>query len=299
MVKVIMKDKGVLGMKKTIIGLTLAATLMLAGCNNTEDTVIVKTDSGDLTQGEFYSQVKELAGTALLEQVVMNQILTSKYEASEEEVEEQLASYEEMYGDSFATLLESNGYTDESFRESLRFQILQQKAMEDQEVTDEEIEAYYEKGQYELHTRHIVAYSMEEAEEFLALINEGADFATIAKENSVDTTTAENGGDLEWLTVADMDTAFAEAAYALEVNEVSQVIETTLGYEIIQLVEKREVEDYASLEEQKEDIEATVLAQKVSTTEWETIEAELLKEANVVIKDKDLVGAFSDILNGE
>lgn len=197
--------------------------------------------SGDLTQGEFYEQVNELAGTALLEQIVIEQILTDKYEASEDEVAEQLTSYEEMYEDEFATVLESNGYTEESFKESLRLQILQQKAMEGQDVTDEEIESYYEKGKYELNTRHIVAYSLEEAEELLTALNEGADFEAIAKESSMDTTTAESGGDLGWLAIADMDTAFAEAAYALEANEISQVIETASGYEIIQLIEKREV----------------------------------------------------------
>ena len=55
-----------------------------------------------------------------------------------------------------------------------------------------------------------------------------------------------------------MDMAFAEVAYALETNEISQVIETASGYEIIQLIEKREVEEYASLDDQKEDIKRNI-----------------------------------------
>lgn len=286
-------------MKKTLMGFTMAAALMLGACNNTADEVIVSMESGDITKGEFYEQVKSIAGTALLEQVVIDQILNEKYDVTDEEVDEQLTAYKEMYGDSFETVLQSYGYTEETFADSLRFQILQQKAMEDQEVTDEEINAYYENGQYELHTRHIVASTKEEAEGLLASINEGADFATVAKESSADTMTAENGGDLDWLSVADMDPAFAEAAYALEVNGVSEVVETMSGYEIIQLVEKREVADYASLDEQKDDIIAAIKTQKAYMTEWATIEAKLLEEANVVIKDQDLAGAFSETLSAE
>ena len=89
-----------------------------------------------------------------------------------------------------------------------------------------------------------------------------------------------------------MDPAFATAAYALEVNGVSEPIETASGYEIIQLVEKQEVEDYASLEDQKEDITAAVKEQKVASTEWETVQAKLLKETKVEVKDADLKGAF-------
>ena len=286
-------------MKKSIIGLTLAASLMLAACGNSQDDIIVTTTLGDITKGEFYEQIKELAGTSLLEQVVIDKILNEKYDVTDEEIDEQFSAYKEMYGESFESALASNGYTEETFKDTVRFQLLQQKAMEDVEITDDEINTYYEQGKYELHTRHIVASSEEEAQQLLELIAEGSEFDTVAKENSQDSATAENGGDLDWLTVADMDTAFAETAYALGAGEVSQVIETASGFEIIQLVEKREVEDYASLEDQKDDIIAAIKERKVANTEWSTIEAKLLKEMNVEIKDKELQGAFSATLSAE
>ncbi|WP_274309038.1 peptidylprolyl isomerase [Solibacillus daqui] len=283
-------------MKKTIIGLALTASLMLAACGNSQDEVIVTTASGDITKDEFYEQIKELAGTSLLEQVVIEKILNEKYDVTDKEVEEQFSTYKDMYGDSFETALASNGYTEETFKDTVRFQLLQQKAMEDVEITDEEINTYYERGKYELHTRHIVAETEEEAQQFYDLIAEGNDFETVAKEKSQDSATAENGGDLDWLAVADMDTAFAQAAYALEAGEVSKVIETASGYEIIQLVEKREVADYKALEDQRDEVIAAVKDQKVANTEWSTIEAKLLKEMNVEVKDEDLKEAFSETL---
>lgn len=286
-------------MKKSILGLTLAATLMLTACGNSQDEVIVTTTLGDITKAEFYEQIKELAGTSLLEQVVIDKILNEKYKVTDEEIDEQLSSYQEMYGDSFESALASNGYTEETFKDTVRFQLLQQKAMEDVDITDEEISSYYEQGKYELHTRHIVASTEEEAQQLVELIAEGSDFETVAKENSQDSATAENGGDLDWLTVANMDTAFANAAYALEAGEVSEIVETVSGFEIIKLVEKREVADYSSLEDQKDAIKMAITEQKVAETDWSTIEAKLLKEMNVEIKDQKLQAAFSDTLDAE
>ena len=279
-------------MKKTVLGLTLAASLCLAACGNTEDEVVVSTGSGDITKAEFYKQIKELAGETLLEQVVLEKILEDKYDVSDDEVQEQIDSYKEQYGDQFESVLDSSGYTEESLKQSIRFQMLQQKAMEDVEVTDEEVNTYYEQGKYKLHVRHILVDTEDEATQIFESIKEGTDFATVAKENSQDTETAENGGDLDWLTVSDMDTAFATAAYALEVNGVSEPVKTASGYEIIQLLEKQEVKDYKSMKEQKEDIKAAVKERKVASTEWETVQAKLLKETKVEIKDADLKGAF-------
>ena len=279
-------------MKKAFIGLTLATSLCLAACGNTENEVIVSTASGDITKGEFYEQIKEIAGTQLLEQVVIEKILNEKYDVTDDEVQAQLDSYKEQYGDQFETLLANNGYTEEAFKETIRFQVLQQKAMEDFEITEDEINTYYEQGKYELKVRHILVDTEDEAAQLYELISEGSDFATVAKENSLDTETAENGGALEWFTVGDKETAFNDAAYALEVNEVSQPVATASGYEIIQLIEKREVADYASLEDQKEEITSIIKEQKVAATEWTTLEAKLLKEAKVEIKDTDLKGAF-------
>ncbi len=279
-------------MKKAFIGLTLAASLCLVACGNTENDVVVSTGIGDITKGEFYDQIKELAGEELLEQVVIEKILNEKYKVTDDEVQEQLDAYKEQYGDQFESVLASSGYTEESLKKSIEIQLLQQKASEDVEVSDEEVNTYYEQGKYKLKVRHILVETEDEATEIYESISEGSDFATVAKENSLDTETAENGGTLDWFTVGDKDTAFNDAAYALEVNEVSKPVKTASGYEIIQLIEKQEVADYASLEDQKEDITAAVKKQKVASTEWATIEAKLLKEADVKIKDADLKGAF-------
>lgn len=280
-------------MKKSLVVLTLATSLGLAACSNPSEEVVVSTSIGDITQGEFYEEIKELAGPSLLEQVVMNKILNEKYEATDEEVQKQFDTYKEQYAENFESVLAMNGFTEKTFKDSIRFQILQQKAAEDVEVTDEEINKYYEQGKYELRVRHILVETAEEARALYEKIKAGEDFAKLAKENSIDPGSAENGGELDWFTVGTMVTEFNDTAYDLEVNEVSEPVQSQHGFHIIQLLEKREVADYASLEDQKDKIKETIKAQKASNTDWATVEARLLKEVKIDIKDEDLKNAFS------
>lgn len=280
-------------MKKSLVVLTLATSLGLAACSNPSEEVVVSTSIGDITQGEFYEEIKELAGPSLLEQVVMNKILNEKYEATDEEVQKQFDTYKEQYAENFESVLAMNGFTEKTFKDSIRFQILQQKAAEDVEVTDEEINKYYEQGKYELRVRHILVETAEEARALYEKIKAGEDFAKLAKENSIDPGSAENGGELDWFTVGTMVTEFNDTAYDLEVNEVSEPVQSQHGFHIIQLLEKREVADYASLEDQKDKIKDTIKAQKAGSTDWATVEARLLKEVKIDIKDEDLKNAFS------
>lgn len=280
-------------MKKSLVVLTLATSLGLAACSNPSEEVVVSTSIGDITQGEFYEEIKELAGPSLLEQVVMNKILNEKYEATDEEVQKQFDTYKEQYAENFESVLAMNGFTEKTFKDSIRFQILQQKAAEDVEVTDEEINKYYEQGKYELRVRHILVETAEEARALYEKIKAGEDFAKLAKENSIDPGSAENGGELDWFTIGTMVTEFNDTAYDLEVNEVSEPVQSQHGFHIIQLLEKREVADYASLEDQKDKIKDTIKAQKAGSTDWATVEARLLKEVKIDIKDEDLKNAFS------
>jgi peptidyl-prolyl cis-trans isomerase D len=79
----------------------------------------------------------------------------------------------------------------------------------------------------------------QEAENLLAQIREGTDFASLAKEHSDDPGSAGNGGDLGWVERGLMVAPFEEAAFALDKGEVSELVRTDFGYHIIQVVDIR------------------------------------------------------------
>ncbi|MGM9950463.1 MAG: peptidylprolyl isomerase [Lysinibacillus sp.] len=277
-------------MKKTVYALTIAASLGLAACSNPGDEVIVSTAAGDLTQDEFYNEIKKLAGPQLLQQVVVEKVLNDKYEVTDEEIQEKYELYVQQYGDQMATVLEANGYTEETFKQSLRFTVLQEKAQADVKVTDEEVQEYYDQASQELHARHILVATEEEAKEIIKELKDGGDFAKIAKEKSTDTASGAEGGDLGWFSVGKMVPEFNDAAYALEVNTISEPVKSDFGYHIIEVLEKREVEGYGTFEEKKEEISETLLNAKKA--DWASIQSQLLKEAKVEVKDEDLKVGF-------
>ena len=99
----------------------------------------------------------------------------------------------------------------------------------------------------------------EKAQSLKAQLDDGAEFAVLAQENSDDTFSAENGGDLDFITPEMMDPAFDEAAFALKnVGDVSDVVETEFGFHIIKLTDLKEA-DVKTFEEVADEIRDTLL----------------------------------------
>jgi peptidyl-prolyl cis-trans isomerase C len=101
-------------------------------------------------------------------------------------------------------------------------------------ATDPEIEAYFAK-----HPEIDPKQTKAKAEEVLAKLRAGGDFAALAKEFSADTGNKDKGGDLGWFGRGMMVKPFEEAAFALKPGELSGVVETQFGYHIIKLDERR------------------------------------------------------------
>lgn len=77
------------------------------------------------------------------------------------------------------------------------------------------------------------------AEEALAKLKEGKDFAELAKEVSEDNSTKKEGGDLGFFGKEEMDLEFEQAAFALNEGEISDLVRTTEGWQIIKLEKKK------------------------------------------------------------
>jgi peptidyl-prolyl cis-trans isomerase C len=94
------------------------------------------------------------------------------------------------------------------------------------------------KNEQEVHARHILVPTEDEAKAILAQLKGGADFATLAKEKSKDPGAAE-GGDLGYFTKEQMVPEFAEVAFRLDKGQVSDPVKTKFGWHIIKVEDKR------------------------------------------------------------
>ncbi len=152
---------------------------------------------------------------------------------SDQELEDQLASDIKAGGGqaAFDEWLQATGQTRDDYKEMLRQSLLAQRVME---VVSAGVSSEAE----QVHARHIVVETEEEAEGIVAALEEGADFADLAQQHSVDAATKDNGGDLGWfprgLIAAELDSA----AFALQPGEVSAPIRLGEGYHIVQVLER-------------------------------------------------------------
>jgi dolichyl-diphosphooligosaccharide--protein glycosyltransferase len=90
----------------------------------------------------------------------------------------------------------------------------------------------------QLHIRHILVNSSEEANALLARLKHGADFASLAANFSKDTS-ASRGGDIGWIMRGQTVEPFEAAAFNLSVGQISGIVQTQFGYHIIQLLGMR------------------------------------------------------------
>jgi peptidyl-prolyl cis-trans isomerase C len=94
------------------------------------------------------------------------------------------------------------------------------------------------KPEQELRARHILVATEDEAKQVAERLKKGEDFATIAKEKSKDS--GAEGGDLGFFARGQMLKPFEDAAFALDVGQISEPVQTQFGWHIIKVEEKRD-----------------------------------------------------------
>jgi len=113
-------------------------------------------------------------------------------------------------------------------------------------VTAEKLRQRYEErlksipAEEEVHARHILVATEDEAKALIAEIKKGAAFDKLAKEKSTDKASGAEGGDLGWFKKSDMVKEFADAAFDLKKGEMTETpIKTQFGYHVIQVEDRR------------------------------------------------------------
>lgn len=182
---------------------------------------------------------------------------------SDKEVDQEIAKIKEQVGDqarssgqdlsdqeAYEQALKQNNITEDQLREDIRENLPVQKVQErvagNAEPSDEEIQNYYEKNKEAQFTtpeqrcvRHILFNKDQEqkAEEVKQQLEDGGDFAKLAKENSQDPGSAAKGGDLGCLGEGETVPEFEKATFGAEQGEIVGPIQTEFGYHIIQVTD--------------------------------------------------------------
>lgn len=143
-------------------------------------------------------------------------------EAFQQNFDETIQQFDEQIGVSEATI-----------RDVIRAQLYRQRLLDEfadaVPLTEEQVWA-----------RHILVEDEQTAQQVFEQLQEDADFGQLAAEFSIDTSNSSRGGDLGWFGTGMMVPEFENAAYNLEVGEISEPVQTQFGWHIIQVLGREE-----------------------------------------------------------
>ncbi|RUW13241.1 peptidylprolyl isomerase [Mesorhizobium sp. M1A.F.Ca.IN.022.05.2.1] len=189
-----------------------------------------------------------------------------------------------------------------------RMAFLQQRALHGEvvekevvdKVTDADIRARYDQEiantppVNEIHARHILVKTKEEAEAIIKQLDGGADFQKLANEHTSDPSGKSNGGDLGWFGPGQMVPEFDKAAFALDVGKYSkEPVQSQFGWHVIKVEDKRAKQPPA-FDDVKDQAKQAVIRDK-----YFAMVKELRGAAKIEIPDAKLKSAVDTLESGK
>ncbi|MDD2469726.1 MAG: peptidylprolyl isomerase [Bacilli bacterium] len=307
-------------MKKIMIVSLCMVALLVTGCGKIAklengEEVVVSINGENITANDLYNQIKDKYGRDVLINMVDTIILDKTYKTDDymtNIINKEVDYYKGQLGENFLPYIKSEiGLNSE--QELFTYFLLDYKrslAIKDyvkNTVTDKEIKDYYKKETVgDIKASHILiqpnvtdGMTSEEitakekeaedlAKELIKKLNNGDDFAKLAKEYGSDGT-ASKGGDLGWFNKGVMDEAFEKAAFALKKDEYTLTpVKSSFGYHLIL---KTGEKDKPALDEVKdsviEDIATNKLSEGNTALPYKALQ-ELRKKHDLKIDDSEL-----------
>jgi peptidyl-prolyl cis-trans isomerase C len=215
---------------------SLGAALALAGAAHADPKIVAKVDGVAITEDDVNDALldigpglpQKLEGPAR-EKYVVDYLIDLKLVAKKAEADKLDA------GADFTRRLAY--YHDKLAMQALLTGVAKAAVTEEAEHKAYDEAAKAQPPAEEVHARHILLPTEEEAKAALARIKAGEDFAKVATELSKDP--AGEGGDLGWFTKDRMVPEFADAAFKLQPGQVSDPVQSQFGWHIIKVEERR------------------------------------------------------------
>ncbi len=270
------------------LALTAVMALPLAAETKPDASTILATVNGDeITLGHVVATVAALP---------------QQYQQIEDDVLydfvlEQLIQ-QQLLGQQQEELTQQNALTlDNETRSLLAVQTV--NALTNDVVTDEAVQAAYDaqfaefEGEDEFDASHILVESEDEAKALKAQLDDGADFAEMAREHSTGPS-GPNGGALGWFGKGQMVPEFENAVLGLEKGQISDPVQTQFGWHLVILNDKRKSEAPA-LEAVRDELAQTIQQEAIQAridelTQQAQIERAALEGAGPeVIRQLDLI----------
>jgi len=161
----------------------------------------------------------------------------------------------DVYQD-FLNSIKDDGINEKTIRYLVKMSVIRQEVLDS-------VTANVERTQEQVWVRHILVEDEKTALEITGKLAEGEDFASLAAEYSTDESNKDSGGDLGWFARGRMVPAFDEAAFGLNVGEISDPVQTDFGWHILESLGKDDLLlDAASYDQLKNEVFTNWLNEK-------------------------------------
>ncbi|WP_305039079.1 peptidylprolyl isomerase [Enterococcus faecium] len=291
-------------MKKRFLALAIVlGTGLLSGCTNAGEKTAVSYKGGTISEQEVMDSLKKMQGAdSAVQQLIVYQVFEDKYgdDVSTKEIDSQYDQTKKQLGDSFDSQLKSAGYTEQTFKDSIKQSLAFQEGLKKHiKLTDEDLKTAWESFHPEVEAQIIQVASEDDAKDVKKAADKGDDFSKLAKDKSTDTTTKEDGGKVKFdSTTTTVPTEVKEAAFKLKDGQVSDVITSTntstyaTEYYVVKMVKNQNKGN--DMDKYKKELKEIATDTKLSDSTFQNkVIGEVLKDANVKIKDKDFENVLS------
>lgn len=262
----------------SVIGGIVVVGTMLVMFGFSKDEVVAKVGDKSISKEDLYTTLVDQYGDAALDTLIAEKLVeleSDKKDLSvkDSEIEEELESIKESYGgeEAFNEALASSGASLDSVKKNVESFLLTEKLLKDRvSISDDQIKEYFEANKdsfaqdEQIQASHILVEDEKTAKEVKDKLDDGGDFAELAKEYSTDTSNAESGGELGFFAKGEMVTEFDDKAFAMKKGEISEPVKTEFGYHIIKVTDKKEAKE-AVLDDHKEEIKDILFDQALQT----------------------------------
>jgi len=229
-----------------------------------------------ISKEELYQKMTNLYGKDTLDSLITNKVIElesekQKVKVTGTEIDEELTKLQDSYGgeDAFASALQQNNVSIDQVREDIEHYLLAEKMIEPSiKITEKEMKTYFEKNKdsfdqkEQVKASHILVKDEATAKKVKKELDNGKDFAELAKKYSTDKSNAATGGELGYFAKGEMAEEFEKAAFSLKIDEVSEPVKTEFGYHIIKVSDKKAAKA-AEYEEHKKEIKEKLMDEKI------------------------------------
>lgn len=291
-------------MKKRFLALAIVLGAgLLSGCTNAGEKTAVSYKGGTISEQEVMDSLKKMQGAdSAVQQLIVYQVFEDKYgdDVSAKEVDSQYDQTKKQLGDSFDSQLKTAGYTEETFKDSIKQSLAFQEGLKKHiKLTDEDLKTAWKTFHPEVEAQIIQVASEDDAKDVKKAADKGDDFSKLAKDKSTDTKTKEDGGKVKFdSTTTTIPAEVKEAAFKLKDGQVSDVVTSTNAatyapeYYVVKMVKNQNKGN--DMDKYKKELKEIATETKLSDSAFQNkVVGEVLKDANVKIKDKDFENVLS------